>query len=46
MTGRSAGLHLDVSATPGRVPSHEELDAEKDRLVELRAEVVRLVDQA
>ncbi|MCC2030912.1 VOC family protein [Microbacterium allomyrinae] len=38
-------LHLDISATPGRRPTREELDAEKDRLVALGAEVVRLVDQ-
>lgn len=38
-------LHLDISATPGRVPSPDELEAEKDRLVALGAEVVRLVDQ-
>ena len=38
-------LHLDVSATPGRRPTQDELDAEKDRLVALGAEVVRLVDQ-
>jgi predicted enzyme related to lactoylglutathione lyase len=39
-------LHIDVSATPGRAPSSEELEAEKDRLVALGAEVVRLVDQS
>jgi hypothetical protein len=39
-------LHMDVSATPGRAPSREELEAEKDRLVALGAEVVRLVDQS
>lgn len=38
-------LHLDISATPGRSPSRDELDAEKDRLVALGATVVRLVDQ-
>ena len=38
-------LHLDISATPGRRPTREELDVEKDRLVGLGAEVVRLVDQ-
>jgi catechol 2,3-dioxygenase-like lactoylglutathione lyase family enzyme len=38
-------LHIDVSATPGRAPTPEELDAEKDRLVALGAEVVRLVHQ-
>ncbi|QKJ18856.1 VOC family protein [Microbacterium hominis] len=47
-SGAKAGrnrLHLDISATPGRAPTHEELEAEKDRLVALGAEVVRLVDQ-
>lgn len=39
-------IHLDLSATPGRTPTHEELDAEKDRLVALGATVVRLVDQS
>jgi catechol 2,3-dioxygenase-like lactoylglutathione lyase family enzyme len=39
-------IHLDVSATPGREPAPEELDAEKDRLVTLGASVVRLVDQS
>jgi len=46
--GRKAGrnrLHLDISTTPGRRPSPEELDDERDRLVALGAEVVRLVDQ-
>ncbi|MGZ0712121.1 VOC family protein (plasmid) [Coraliomargarita sp. W4R53] len=38
-------MHLDINATPGRQPTHEELDAEKDRLVALGAEVVRLIDQ-
>jgi len=38
-------LHLDIQATPGRRPTREELEAEKDRLVALGAEVVRLVDQ-
>lgn len=38
-------LHLDISATPGRRPSRDELETEKDRLVALGAEVVRLVDQ-
>ncbi len=38
-------LHLDISATPGRAPTREELEREKDRLVALGAEVVRLVDQ-
>ena len=38
-------LHLDISATPGHRPSREELETEKDRLVALGAEVVRLVDQ-
>ncbi|GAA2980690.1 putative enzyme related to lactoylglutathione lyase [Microbacterium terrae] len=39
-------LHLDISATPGREPTHDELEAEKDRLVALGASVVRLVDQS
>ncbi|MET0296664.1 MAG: VOC family protein [Microbacterium sp.] len=39
-------IHLDVSTTPGRAPTHDELEAEKDRLVALGAEVVRLVDQS
>lgn len=39
-------IHLDISATPGRRPTHDELDAEKERLVALGAEVVRLVDQS
>lgn len=38
-------IHLDVQAVPGREPTHEELDAERDRLVALGATVVRLVDQ-
>lgn len=39
-------LHLDISATPGRIPTREEIDAERDRLVALGAEVVRVVDQS
>lgn len=39
-------LHLDISATPGRMPTRDELDAERDRLVALGAEVVRVVDQS
>ena len=38
-------IHLDINATPGREPTHDELDAERDRLVGLGATVVRLVDQ-
>jgi predicted enzyme related to lactoylglutathione lyase len=38
-------VHLDVQATPGHRPSRDELEAEKDRLVALGAEVVRLIDQ-
>lgn len=43
--GHRNRLHLDVQAVPGRAPSDEELEAEKDRLVGLGATVVRLVDQ-
>ena len=39
-------LHLDIQATPGRRPTRAELDAEKDRIVALGAEVVRLVDES
>lgn len=38
-------IHVDISATPGRAPTRDELEQEKDRLVALGAEVVRLVDQ-
>ena len=38
-------IHLDIQATPGHRPTHEELDAERDRLIALGASVVRLVDQ-
>lgn len=38
-------VHLDLTSTPGRRSTPEELDAERDRLVALGAEVVRLVDQ-
>lgn len=38
-------LHLDVQTIAGRAPTRDELEAEKDRLVALGAEVVRLVDQ-
>ena len=34
-------VHLDISATPGRYPTPEELDAEKDRIVALGATVIR-----
>jgi Glyoxalase/Bleomycin resistance protein/Dioxygenase superfamily. len=44
-TGRNR-LHLDVNTTPGRPPTRDELEAEKDRLVALGAEVVRLVEQS
>ena len=41
------GLCLrDGGARVGRRPTRAELDAEKDRIVALGAEVVRLVDQA
>jgi catechol 2,3-dioxygenase-like lactoylglutathione lyase family enzyme len=43
--GQRNRIHLDVQATPGRHPTPEELEAEKDRLVALGAEVVRVVDQ-
>lgn len=46
--GEKAGrnrLHLDVSTVPGGRPTREQLDAEKDRLVALGAEVVRFVEQ-
>jgi catechol 2,3-dioxygenase-like lactoylglutathione lyase family enzyme len=43
--GERNRLHLDIQATPGRHPSPEELEAEKDRIVALGATVVRLVDQ-
>ncbi|MCR2764086.1 VOC family protein [Microbacterium sp. zg.B48] len=39
-------LHFDISATPGRRPTAEELEAEKDRLLGLGASVVRLIDQS
>jgi predicted enzyme related to lactoylglutathione lyase len=48
-SGSKAGrnrLHLDIRATPGHRPTREELEAEKDRLVALGAEVVRVVDQS
>jgi catechol 2,3-dioxygenase-like lactoylglutathione lyase family enzyme len=38
-------IHLDIQSTPGRRPTRDEIDAEKDRLVALGASVVRLVDQ-
>ncbi|HWM16875.1 MAG TPA: VOC family protein [Microbacterium sp.] len=38
-------LHIDVQTVVGRAPTRDELEAEKDRLVALGAEVVRLVDQ-
>ncbi len=43
--GERNRIHLDIQATPGRRPSPEELDAEKDRIVALGASVVRLVEQ-
>ena len=39
-------LHLDVSTVPEGRPTREQLDAEKDRLVALGAEGVRLVEQS
>jgi catechol 2,3-dioxygenase-like lactoylglutathione lyase family enzyme len=44
-TGRNR-LHLDVAAVREGRPTREQLDTEKDRLVSLGAEVVRLVDQS
>ena len=38
-------MHIDVQTVAGRRPSLDELDAEKDRLVSLGAQAVRLVDQ-
>ena len=38
-------VHLDISATPGRAPSREEVDAERDRIVALGASVLRVVDE-
>jgi predicted enzyme related to lactoylglutathione lyase len=38
-------IHLDIQSTPGRRPTRDELEAEKDRLVALGARVVRLVEQ-
>ncbi|MCR2824949.1 VOC family protein [Microbacterium sp. zg.Y909] len=38
-------LHLDVQTVAEGRPTRAQLDAEKDRLVALGAEVVRLVDQ-
>ncbi|MCR2827280.1 VOC family protein [Microbacterium sp. zg.Y909] len=38
-------IHLDVQAVADGRPTREQLDAEKDRLVALGAEVVRLVDR-
>ena len=37
-------VHLDVRMTPGRVPTPEELEAAKARLIALGATVVRLLD--
>ena len=39
-------LHLDVQTVADGRPSRAQLDAEKDRLVALGAEVVRLVEQS
>ena len=38
-------LHLDVQTVPDGRPTRAQLETEKDRLVALGAEVVRLVDQ-
>jgi catechol 2,3-dioxygenase-like lactoylglutathione lyase family enzyme len=37
-------VHVDVNATPGRHATHEEVEAEKDRIVALGASVIRLYD--
>ena len=37
-------LHFDVRTTPGRVPTPEELEEARERLVALGATVVRLLD--
>ncbi|MCR2818832.1 hypothetical protein NQ166_08315 [Microbacterium sp. zg.Y1090] len=39
-------IHLDVQTVAEGRPTRAQLDAEKDRLVTLGAEVVRLVDQS
>ena len=38
-------IRLDIRSTPGRRPTDEEIEGEKDRVVALGATVVRLVDQ-
>lgn len=38
-------VHLDISSTPGRRPSDEELESEKNRVVSLGATVLHKVDQ-
>jgi catechol 2,3-dioxygenase-like lactoylglutathione lyase family enzyme len=37
-------LHFDVRTTPGRIPTPEELEEAKARLISLGATVVRLLD--
>jgi hypothetical protein len=37
-------VHLDVRMTPGRIPTPDELEAAKERLIGLGATVVRLLD--
>ncbi|MDY7541093.1 MULTISPECIES: VOC family protein [unclassified Cryobacterium] len=39
-------VHLDINAVPGRAPSREEVDAERDRIVALGASVLRVVDES
>lgn len=39
-------VHLDISSTPGRRPTPEELDAERDRIVALGATQVRFHEGA
>ncbi|WP_422395416.1 VOC family protein [Salinibacterium hongtaonis] len=39
-------VHLDINATPGRRPTPEELDAERDRIVALGASQVAFHEEA
>ena len=38
-------VHMDLNAVAGRRATHDELEAEKERLIALGASVVRFVDQ-